>query len=164
MFILAVANHANGAFSCLERRQFCNRNTPCDFCTSRGQTCTRDSGLNYAKERQKRGPNKLDNADDASQILKLSQSPQPQKRRGRPPGALHPASSATLLSNGTLGFMLTATPRQNTWAKKAVMNKIKKEKDIREVSIINLIDPQGDKPPGIRRPEVWCEVRFPTVW
>lgn len=63
-----------------------------------------------------------------------------------------------------LDDIASPTPKpKRLWVKKEVMNKVvnkvKKERDTKEATIINLIDPQEGKPPGIRRPEVWCEVR-----
>lgn len=135
-----------GISSCLEARQFCDRNFPCLRCTTRRKDCSRLPGLIPAKRRGRRRTRGQTSGNDAIYLqspqlveafgsLELQQQP---KRRGRPP---KPLIGPTRL-----------------WPKKEVMNKVKKEKDIKEV--INLIDPQEGKPPGIRKPEVWCEVRY----
>lgn len=48
---------------------------------------------------------------------------------------------------------------KKTRVKREVMNRPHVEYSSQEMSMI-LHDPQVDKPPGIRRPEIWCEVRF----
>lgn len=84
----------------------------------------------------------------------------------RPPG-LQPARIFARRKSGRkplLDDTSSPTPKtKRVWVKKEVMSKMKKERDTKDATIINLIDPQEDKPPGIRRPDVWCEVRCPIM-
>lgn len=138
-------------YSCKEVRQFCNRNLPCASCARKGKDCHRLPGTQVARRYLRRGPNRIlndasytdntDGADDPDTIYLhmagVLESPLLQSRpRGRP-------------------------PKSGVWVKKEVSNRVKRERDIKDVPMINLIDPQEGKPPGIRKPEVWCEVKYP---
>lgn len=92
----------------------------------------------------------------------------------RPPG-LQPArvfAHRGPARRALLDDISSPTPKtKRVWAKKEVANKVKKEKEIKvkkekdtkDATTINLIDPQEGKPPGIRRPDVWCEVSCSIV-
>lgn len=153
------------AFSCLESHFFCNRKMPCHRCTAWGVECSRAEGLVPARPKQVREKDKDQSPDITEfmvpEFLEFSLSSPRIKRQGRPVKPLFPYLP---LPDGISSPSAVATPRaEKLWAKKRSTNKIKKEKDIQEVPMINLINPQEDKPPGIRRPEVWCEVRQKLV-
>lgn len=135
-----IAHCVNWMCSCKDIRQFCDRNLPCAACTRRGKNCERQPGLQLAKRhalRPRKKASEIAYDTDDSDSADTLESPQlllKPRPRGRP-------------------------PKSGVWAKKEVMNRVKKERDTKEITVINLVDPQEGKPPGIRKPDVWCEVR-----
>ncbi|KAH0604676.1 uncharacterized protein H6S33_006344 [Morchella sextelata] len=133
---------------CLKVRQFCDRRTPCDRCSKGGTECTRDEGLVQAK---------IVKTEQKDEFFPFSSpTPETSSQRKRVRQAWKPPNHVPQLSNETQNPIAPKVKR--TRVKREVMNRHQVEYSSQEMSMI-LHDPQADKPPGIRRPEIWCESR-----
>ncbi|KAG0136625.1 hypothetical protein HOY82DRAFT_50336 [Tuber indicum] len=142
-----VLSIPRGCDYCGELRYFCDRALPCGRCVRAGREreCKRESGWMPARPKQQR----IKQGDDARAAL--------------PP---HPGASSSK-NLGDLSLQSTSVTRRGRPRKSDVRGgEIKSEtkNEINEMKKVkpllwSSIDFQKNKPPGIRKPEVWCETR-----
>ncbi|RPB05055.1 hypothetical protein L873DRAFT_940586 [Choiromyces venosus 120613-1] len=131
--VQGVLSIPHGCYSCLKLNVFCDRNQPCSRCQLAGCDCSRKPGWTPANPKQ-----------------------QPTERSATLP-PLPEASPSRRLENPSLQDTLATRgrPRKSDVKIKREIKQAKKEKP----PLLSSMDLQKDKPPGIRKPEVWCETR-----
>ncbi|PWW78946.1 hypothetical protein C7212DRAFT_350198 [Tuber magnatum] len=147
-----------GCKLCLGTRAFCDRAQPCSKCERSKQECLREPGLVPARPKQQRSkqgdPDPRLNAQTLM-LTKLRSATLP------PPLEISSGGDLEILPSQNTPVTKRGRPRKSDVSgeiESEAKSEVKETKKVKPL-LWSSIDFQKGKPPGIRKPEVWCETR-----